>query len=88
MCVVRTCTVGILCTQHEPKSQKNGRISQHYKASLTDTFDHYQVSFNICVCVCGGGGGGGGGGGAIAFAVQRILELRIRHSNRGENEIY
>ena len=30
--------------QHEPKSQKNGRISQHYKASLTDTFDLYPVS--------------------------------------------
>ena len=30
--------------QHEPKSRKNGRISQHYKASLTGTFDLYPVS--------------------------------------------
>lgn len=31
----------IRAIQHEPKSQKNGRISQHYKASLTETFDLY-----------------------------------------------
>lgn len=34
----------IRAVQHEPKSQKNGRISQHYKASLTDTFDLYPDS--------------------------------------------
>ena len=36
--------------QHEPKSQKNGRISQHYKASLTGTFDLYPVSYVITSC--------------------------------------
>lgn len=35
---------GIRAIQHEPKSQKNGRISQHYKASLTQTFELYPVS--------------------------------------------
>lgn len=29
---------------HEPQSQKNGRISQHYKSSLTKTFDTHPVS--------------------------------------------
>ena len=35
---------GIRAIQHAPLSQKNGRISQHYKASLTQTFDLYPVS--------------------------------------------
>ena len=35
---------GIRAIQHAPQSQKNGRISQHYKASLTQTFDLYPVS--------------------------------------------
>ncbi len=30
--------------QHEPKSKKNGRISQHYKSSLSGTFHLYPVS--------------------------------------------
>ena len=35
---------GIRAIQHAPQSQKNGRISQHYKASLSQVFDLYPVS--------------------------------------------
>ena len=35
---------GIRYVFHEPQSQKNGRIAQHYKASLTTTFHTYPVS--------------------------------------------
>ncbi|XP_064386754.1 protein O-linked-mannose beta-1,2-N-acetylglucosaminyltransferase 1-like [Halichondria panicea] len=35
---------GIRAIHHEPKSQKNGRISQHYKASLSQTFDLYPTA--------------------------------------------
>ena len=35
---------GIRAIQHAPQSQKNGRISQHYKASLSQMFDLYPVS--------------------------------------------
>ena len=38
---------GIRAVQHEPQSQKNGRISQHYKASLSQTFDLYPVSKSL-----------------------------------------
>ena len=45
MIFILLCNVWLFHTpQHEPKSQKNGRISQHYKASLTDSFDHHPVS--------------------------------------------
>ena len=45
MIFILLCNVLLFHTpQHEPKSQKNGRISQHYKASLTDSFDHHPVS--------------------------------------------
>ena len=37
---------GIRAVQHAPQSQKNGRISQHYKASLSQTFDLYPVSLS------------------------------------------
>lgn len=36
--------LGVRAFNHEPASQKNGRISQHYKASLTKTFDVFPVS--------------------------------------------
>ena len=35
---------GIRSIQHEPSSQRNGRIAQHYKASLSKTFELYPVS--------------------------------------------
>ena len=35
---------GVRAIKHEPLSQKNGRIAQHYKASLTKTFESYPVS--------------------------------------------
>ena len=41
---------GIRAIQHAPQSQKNGRISQHYKASLTQTFDLYPVSEKNGLC--------------------------------------
>ena len=34
---------GVRAFKHEPASQKNGRISQHYRASLTKTFDTFPV---------------------------------------------
>lgn len=39
---------GIRAIQHAPQSQKNGRISQHYKSSLSQMFDLYPVSL-VCV---------------------------------------
>ena len=34
---------GIKTVQHEPSSQKNGRITQHYGASLRKLFNLYPV---------------------------------------------
>ena len=33
----------VRAVQHEPSSQRNGRITQHYGASLTKIFDLYPV---------------------------------------------
>lgn len=40
---------GVEGIQHEPLSQKNGRIAQHYKASLTTTFDKYPKAKYIII---------------------------------------
>ena len=42
---------GIRAIQHAPQSQKNGRISQHYKSSLSGTFNLYPVSVSLAVLV-------------------------------------
>ena len=37
--------LGIRGVQHPPLGQKNARIAQHYKASLTATFELFSVSW-------------------------------------------
>ena len=38
---------GLHGVQHTPLGVKNARISQHYKSSLTATFNRFKVSFSI-----------------------------------------
>ena len=35
--------LGLMGIQHTPLGKKNARVSQHYKASLTATFDLHPV---------------------------------------------
>lgn len=43
---------GLRGIQHTPIGIKNARICQHYKASLTSTFNLYPVSIEVLNCDC------------------------------------